>query len=199
MGHIDEHTIELFVLRSGKLSEATRADIASHLETCAGCRSLADTLKEFYGEFGAETRTMEGSVEHVMERIYPLPSAVRLTPYRPRPSLPSGAGGYTAILAAATPTHSSGTETVATLASEEHKITLRVRREGKPNAFRLYLHTQDPRWRKGVVVTIPGVNAEFPLDESGQVTIELPEETVPKEWTEVLVRTLQTSTGSQID
>lgn len=59
MHHIDEHTIELYVLGS-ELVKDRREEIEAHLEKCCGCRSLADQMEAFYHqaeeELGAHTQ-----------------------------------------------------------------------------------------------------------------------------------------------
>jgi hypothetical protein len=44
--HIDEHTLELFVLRQGDPGE--RSAIEAHLQVCCGCRDLAQRMQELY-------------------------------------------------------------------------------------------------------------------------------------------------------
>jgi hypothetical protein len=47
MNHIDEHTIEMYVLGSGLVTER-RGEIESHFKECHGCRTLAEQMEEFY-------------------------------------------------------------------------------------------------------------------------------------------------------
>jgi len=47
MQHIDEHTIELYVLGSETV-KTRHAEIENHLEECAGCRSLFEKITQFY-------------------------------------------------------------------------------------------------------------------------------------------------------
>lgn len=49
MHHIDEHSIEQFILGT-EMGEERRAAIESHLQECHGCRKLADTYREFYAD-----------------------------------------------------------------------------------------------------------------------------------------------------
>lgn len=49
MNHLDETTIELFVLRSPEI-EAQRPAIERHLRECDGCRELYDTIASFYAD-----------------------------------------------------------------------------------------------------------------------------------------------------
>jgi hypothetical protein len=47
MKHIDEQTLELFVLEAGEVADRA-AEISAHLETCAGCRALHREIAEYY-------------------------------------------------------------------------------------------------------------------------------------------------------
>jgi len=47
MTHIDEHTLELFVL-GAKEVQRRKKTIEAHLKKCEGCRTLVRTMTEFY-------------------------------------------------------------------------------------------------------------------------------------------------------
>jgi len=49
MNHIDEETLELYVLESEEISDR-RAEIEAHLRECAGCAALRKEIGEFYSE-----------------------------------------------------------------------------------------------------------------------------------------------------
>ncbi|MBI5475394.1 MAG: hypothetical protein HY964_01495 [Ignavibacteriales bacterium] len=49
MHHIDEHTIELYILGSELVKEQT-AEIEAHLKECYGCRTVAEQMEAFYKE-----------------------------------------------------------------------------------------------------------------------------------------------------
>jgi len=49
MKHIDEETLELYVLESEEI-DARRAEIEAHLRECAGCDALRKEIEEFYSE-----------------------------------------------------------------------------------------------------------------------------------------------------
>jgi len=52
MKHIDEETLELYVLESEEI-DARRAEIEAHLRECAGCDALRKEIEEFYSEVQA--------------------------------------------------------------------------------------------------------------------------------------------------
>lgn len=59
MSHIDEHLLELYVLKSD-LVEARRGEIEAHLAVCAGCRALMEEIKGFYADLSkSEGETTE--------------------------------------------------------------------------------------------------------------------------------------------
>lgn len=47
MSHIDEHTLELFILEASEVAEQHDA-IASHLRRCPACSALSAEIAEFY-------------------------------------------------------------------------------------------------------------------------------------------------------
>ena len=49
MAHIDDHTIELFILGAPEVADR-KEEIAAHIAECAGCRNLAEKIKGFYLE-----------------------------------------------------------------------------------------------------------------------------------------------------
>jgi hypothetical protein len=49
MNHIDEETLELYVLEAEEIS-ARRGEIEAHLRECAGCDALRKEIEEFYSE-----------------------------------------------------------------------------------------------------------------------------------------------------
>ncbi|MGA2624988.1 MAG: VCBS repeat-containing protein [Bacteroidota bacterium] len=58
MKHIDETTLELFVLRSPEI-DAQRSAIERHLQECAGCSELYDAIASFYADVAHELSTTE--------------------------------------------------------------------------------------------------------------------------------------------
>jgi len=56
MKHLDEHTIELYILGSDLVKEQT-GEIETHLKECHGCRSLAEQMKVFYENTENELET----------------------------------------------------------------------------------------------------------------------------------------------
>jgi hypothetical protein len=53
MNHIDEHTLELFILHAESV-EGQRAEIEAHLAECRGCKDLADEIASFHAELKDE-------------------------------------------------------------------------------------------------------------------------------------------------
>jgi len=60
MTHIDEHTLELFVLGAKEVQRKRKA-IDAHLRKCEGCRTLVRTMTEFYANADAHLKSQPQS------------------------------------------------------------------------------------------------------------------------------------------
>ena len=60
MTHIDEHTLELFVLGAKEVQRRRKA-IGAHLKKCEGCRTLVRTMTEFYANADAHLKSQPQS------------------------------------------------------------------------------------------------------------------------------------------
>jgi hypothetical protein len=58
MTHIDEHTLELYVLNAREV-ENRREEIRQHVAVCAGCRALVENMTEFHAELAQEMENKE--------------------------------------------------------------------------------------------------------------------------------------------
>jgi hypothetical protein len=70
MNHIDEHTIEMYVLGSELVTER-RGEIEAHFKECHGCRTLAEQMEEFYqkAEEGLEEVNLERAKSKALVRL----------------------------------------------------------------------------------------------------------------------------------
>jgi hypothetical protein len=182
MLHYDERTIDLFVQNPAILAPEVLKAMERHIPGCPACRGLATFLQEYYRELTEYADSRSSEVEAIMARLMPLPSIIRLRPYRPVASGPSLGNTYISVMAAmsASPQPTSGT--VATLASERDHIVLRIRAEKEDSSYHLFLHADDPRKLEGVLVDFPEVPAGFVLDEKGQAEFQWAEGRRPNEW-----------------
>ncbi len=64
MKHIDEHTLELFILGDKKTIEDAKT-ITEHLGACAGCASLYDEIRSYYVEVRVEMEKIADAVQPV--------------------------------------------------------------------------------------------------------------------------------------
>lgn len=192
MKHPDEHTIDLFILNPESLDPALCDGVRLHIEECAGCRSFADYLENFYRHLQWGSQDHSARVETLTRNIFHQPSAFLLRPFKPRPNLPITSYGFTSILAAMTPPAGMGPrfDTVATLASEEEKSLLRIRLDRATHSIRLYLHTDDAMKREGAIVSLPSLSSDIVLDERGQGEFTLAQEIAEPAWStlEALIR-----------
>ncbi|HUN66597.1 MAG TPA: hypothetical protein VMW43_10895 [Bacteroidota bacterium] len=91
--HIDEHTLELFVLNAPEV-EDLRNSIRDHLAVCAGCRDLAESMTEFHADLAVEVARREvrpGENQTLVRRVTALTGASGVTgmPERFRPVTPA--------------------------------------------------------------------------------------------------------------
>jgi hypothetical protein len=70
--HPRESALELYVLGSDTLSDADQDAIERHIESCAGCRDLVDTMEEFYGELRTELGKFDSSLPVISPEELPL-------------------------------------------------------------------------------------------------------------------------------
>ena len=70
MTHIDEHTLELFVL-GAKEVQRRRKTIEAHLKKCEGCSTLVRTMIEFYANADAHLKSQPQSQTHSQALIRP--------------------------------------------------------------------------------------------------------------------------------
>lgn len=186
MHHLDEHTLEMFVLLPDRFAPEQTAEIRAHVQTCPGCRSVESGLRQFHEALSAGTRPDPDLLRRMMEEVLPLPRVIRLSPYHARPDVRMAPGGHTTVLAAMTPKQHLPAldETVATLASEPDKTLVRIRREGQEHAYRMYVLSDDPRKRDSVLVSLPALG-DFVTDRNGQVAFEIRAEHEPSDWAQV--------------
>ena len=90
MKHIDEHTLELYVL-GGKEVRGKRKRIEAHLERCEGCRRLARSISDFYirAEENLKASPQSASTESVKALVRPRKDAIsKYEPIDPTGRLP---------------------------------------------------------------------------------------------------------------
>ncbi len=98
MQHIDEHTIELYVLGASTVQER-KDEIEAHFRECYGCRALAEEIDHFYEET-FEKLEQAGPVDVSSEALVPIRRDISLydEPYAPpipyRPATVIGKIGY---------------------------------------------------------------------------------------------------------
>jgi len=64
MNHIDEHTLELFVL-GAKEVRGKKKSIEAHIKKCEGCRTLAVTMTKFYADAETQLKSQPQLAEHL--------------------------------------------------------------------------------------------------------------------------------------
>jgi hypothetical protein len=183
MGHPDENTIEMYILKPASIASERRRELEEHLSECPGCRAVEVSLREYYSEFERGPEIDRALVTRVIKRAYSLGRVIRLTHYHPRPNTTAGQP-YTGLLAAQAGEQGrrQGFETVGTFASETDHILLRVRQDTINRRVKIYYHAEDPQMREGAIVTIPDLPAEIVLDEHGQMEFGIADAKSAREW-----------------
>ena len=77
MRHIEEHTLELYVLGAASVADR-RPEIAAHLKACEGCRALVERIGDFY-------RSADAELAATPEVAPPVYSALARRPYEIEP------------------------------------------------------------------------------------------------------------------
>ena len=67
MTHIDEHILELYVLGAEEVT-SQKESIRAHLSVCAGCREMADRMRNFYATAAEDPRVDEVSPSSALRK-----------------------------------------------------------------------------------------------------------------------------------
>jgi len=185
MNHVAEHLIEFYVRHPEELDAITQQSVAGHVEACSACRSIAEFLRPFY----AELETLDGKVspqwEAWLAEHFPRAHVIPLHPFRPEPEESCAYSANAVVLAAMTRrSRSSGTrfQTVATLASRQQDVLLRILRDNESDTYRLYVLSHDPRQRRHAVISFPDLPLEVATDENGQARFQLAGDMASRKW-----------------
>ena len=184
MKHFDEHTLDLYVLNNRHLPPETRSAIATHLEQCAACRGVVESMRKFYEEVDWQIAVHASDVDLIVQRLFPAPPLVRLSPVMPPDGKSDMPGSQIMALIGMSGDESNikRFETVAEMASEHNRSVAGIQYDRIDESFKLGFHSEDFYPKEGVIVSIPGLHADFVLDERGQVRFALEREQTPADW-----------------
>ena len=184
--HIDEATLESFVLRPDALPASIRQRIEGHVSGCPGCRTLLGSLRELHDDLSRTHALPSPAVERFLDELNSSTQFIRLVRYSPRPET-SARLPHIEIQAAMADTSQrlAGYETVVTLASEMERLLLRVQLDHVSGKVRAHLHAEDPRKREGAIVSFPALGTEVVVDEQGKMAFEIPQQPSPAEWSTI--------------
>jgi hypothetical protein len=91
MQHIEQHTLELYVLNAASV-KSRHAEIEAHLDECAGCRGLVEQMTESYRAVGEKYAELQSNAETSEKSLAPRrfwsiarrwPDAMPSVSYRP--------------------------------------------------------------------------------------------------------------------
>lgn len=176
----DEQLIERYVRGPDRLSAHERTAVKAVLEQHEAAREIADLLTAFYDAFDAPAEAAP-QVAALLDTLFPPARIIMLRPYRARQSTMPGR----TVLAAMTTSPKRRFETVATLASAEDEVLIRVVCDRQNHLWRLYTMTREPERRAHALIAFPDLALCFVTDARGRVDFTLTEEQRDVDWASV--------------
>ncbi|MFP4229343.1 MAG: hypothetical protein ACLFTE_11025 [Salinivenus sp.] len=189
----EERLIEQLVHRPDSLSPAERKNAERLLGDDPGAALYAKFLQGFYNQLDEEReRPLDPHIDTFVDDLFGAglgagpaegPTSIPVEPYTP------GAPAGPTVLAAATrspPPHTDDAEpdaprfsVLATLASADEKVLVRVVGDRHTNRGRLYVMAEPKRRQAHVVVSFPELGLHLATDEDGRATFSLPTNGIP--------------------
>ncbi|MGA9118849.1 MAG: hypothetical protein WB699_05745 [Bacteroidota bacterium] len=185
MNHAEEHTLDLYVLNPELLDADLRTALREHLDCCAGCRNLAETIRAFYNELDRHLSGPGTDVRILMRRIFPAPPVLRFSP-----------SGTTNRTISAGRRESEGApageaqDVLLTRSSSDGEAEITIRRSSDGNACTITLTPNTFASAEGGIVSFAGDDFHVLLDESGEAKFSLAPEQQAARWheREIIVR-----------
>jgi len=183
MKHIEEETLEQFILHPEGMDAKTEQGLRAHLDHCPVCTRTVEFLRSFYADLNTLRYVPGERVDRFVRALFQAPNIIPLHPFVYQPDAEPFDSGYTTILAAmSVETARQRFETVATLFSGREKILVQVMHDRESDSFKLYVQSDDPRKRSYSIVSLPELPIELVTDQRGHVSFSLREDLRPKNW-----------------
>ncbi|MFU8860560.1 MAG: hypothetical protein ACNA8K_09060 [Cyclonatronaceae bacterium] len=169
MKHPDDHLILRFVRNPQSLDPFMATQLQYHLLSCAACRGVVDSYRDFITIFGEVKPVRQRFIERHLNRLFPEETMMVLRPIEQvlpdlKLSEPEGL-----VLAAMTPVAAPAFgSNLATYASSEHETLARIMQGEESGLFRLYVISSDPDRMSDVIFTIPALEIDIVTDERGK-------------------------------
>jgi hypothetical protein len=169
MDHVQEHTLDLYIMNPELLDAGQRAALQEHLDQCEGCRRLADTMKAFYQELEQHLVQPVADAGILMRRIFPAPRFLEFPPPAASTSIdrPAPNAGQTAA-------QDRPSALLLERRSTGNDATLRLFHEVHTERYRLALCPRTFELEECGVASIPNVEGGIVLDDTGQGVFPVP-------------------------
>lgn len=183
MKHIDENTLERFVLQPGRLDKELVHSIGEHLSQCRTCSETLEFLTSVHSDLNSLDYHNQNRIDGFVRALFRTSNVIPLVPFKPRLDLNAFDGKYTTVLAAMTkPVDQSRFHTLGTFASQTENAVLRVTHDRQAQALRLYVHSEDPRASAYSIISTPELSTDFVTDVHGHLTIAATETLLNADW-----------------
>lgn len=174
----DEQLIERYVRGPDRLDAHERLAVEDLLRQSAAAREVAALLDAFYEAFDASEEETAPQVVAFLDTLFPPARILQLRPYQAE----RGAVKGRTVLAAMTPSPHRRFETVATLASTEDEVLVRVVCDRDRRRCRLYTMAREPEHRAHALIAFPELALRFVTDAHGRVDFTPTAEQMVADW-----------------
>lgn len=175
----DEQLIERYVRRGSSLSVRERQAAEALLARSPAAREIAGLFSAFYEALAGLEAEQAPAVAAFLDRLFPPARIIVLHPYQALGESETSEG---TVLAAKTSGSPRGFETLATLASPEDHVLVRLLWNHAAHQGRLYAMAGEPEKRAHALVTFPDLDLHLVTDEHGRADVALTPEQVQADW-----------------
>ncbi len=175
----DEQLIERYVRRGSPLSARERQAAEALLARSPAAREIAGLFSAFYEALAGLEAEQAPAVAAFLDRLFPPARIIPLHPYRALGESETSEG---TVLAAKTSDSPRRFETLATLASPEDKVLVRLLWDHAAHQGRLYAMAGVPEKRAHALVVFPDLDLHLVTDEHGRADVALTPEQVQADW-----------------
>lgn len=150
-------------------NKAERAGIEKHLNECEFCREYCENYRNLGVALDVPVESSPG-LDELADRLYESAfrsSVIELSPISP----PESRLGYF-LAADGEPEKKKGIYSLATLASDDPEIILRLMHDSNRELDYIQLISEDPKFTSNVMIEIPEIDREIISDINGRAELE---------------------------